>query len=37
MNKPSSDFEADVGKKYSIGKLTVVVEDVLAEGELILT
>ena len=33
MSKPSSDFEADIGKKYSIGKVTVIIEGVLAEGE----
>lgn len=32
MSKPSSDFEADIGKKYTVGKVTVVIENVLAEG-----
>lgn len=32
MSSKTSDFEGDIGKKYTIGKFTVTVEDVLAEG-----
>lgn len=32
MSKQSSDFEADIGKKYAVGKLTVQIEGVVAEG-----
>lgn len=28
----SSDFEADIGKKYAVGKVTVTIESVVAEG-----
>jgi len=34
MSKPVSDFEAEIGRRYTIGKANVVIEDVLAEGKL---
>lgn len=37
MSKPSNDFEADIGKKYSVGKVTVVIESVLAEGKILVS
>lgn len=35
MSKLSSDFEADIGKKCTIGKVSVYIESVIAEGEYI--
>ncbi|XP_067929293.1 AP2-associated protein kinase 1-like isoform X2 [Watersipora subatra] len=32
MNKTSSDFEADIGRKYTLDQITISIENVIAEG-----